>query len=108
MSMSLIMSDMPSSDECSIDTLNGIAASLSAVMFTPSNDSCEWLQIDGSDVGSRVLHSCCVCDDVLNESGTWLPLEAYVQQKYARMFSHTYCPGCLARALPELRARLHT
>jgi len=107
MSMVLVTADIPTDNKCSIDTLKGISACICALMFSNPADPYERLQLDQTNSDPRILPACCVCSEICDESGSWLPLASYVQRRYARMFSHTYCPICVAKTFPELSRTLH-
>lgn len=64
-----------------------------------------------------LLSSCCVCGLIRDDGGSasassrWLTLKeyrhAYYVQSKALLFTHTFCPGCLAQIRDRLRTLGH-
>lgn len=48
-----------------------------------------------------ILPTCSYCKDIRDESGEWLQLEEYIQQRSDAKFSHGICPECCAAHFAE-------
>ena len=61
---------------------------------------------------TTMLHICCVCGLVLDETGPSLDQEHWVTQRTLRMthdvnpanclLTHTYCPGCFTQVMDRI------
>ena len=62
---------------------------------------------------TTVLHVCCVCGLVLDETGSSLDQERWVTQQVFRkthglylgkcLLTHTYCPACFTQVMDRIR-----
>jgi len=50
---------------------------------------------------SGLLPICASCKKIRDESGGWQAIEMYVRDHSEAQFSHSLCPGCMAKLYPE-------
>ncbi|MDB6140374.1 MAG: hypothetical protein JWO94_3446 [Verrucomicrobiaceae bacterium] len=95
--LSFIMTAENHLDRCTLEDVEGVAAGL-ADLLAPAQPARPPV-LRGVEVP---LPTCCVCDEVQNDRGQWLPWQRFVQEAEGRMLSHTFCPHCLLQNYPEL------
>jgi hypothetical protein len=49
-----------------------------------------------------ILPICASCKMIRDDEGHWNQLEVYIRDHTRADFSHTICPGCMAKLYPEL------
>ncbi len=54
---------------------------------------------------SGLLPVCSFCKKIRNENGRWEMMEEYITARSESVFSHSFCPECVARHYPELNLK---
>lgn len=49
-----------------------------------------------------LLPICCSCKKIRDDQGYWNEVEAYIMKRTDAVFSHGYCPQCLAKYFPSV------
>lgn len=58
-----------------------------------------------ADLALRVADSVPHCKNMLDDGGTWTPIETYLRARTEAHFSHGLCPHCLEKHDPEMPRR---
>ena len=53
-----------------------------------------------------LLPICMHCKKIRDDESIWHQLEAYIEHRCDAAFTHSLCPGCLARHYPEIQDRM--
>lgn len=48
-----------------------------------------------------ILHMCCTCNKVHEESGNWTHIDVFIKRHSAAKLSHGFCPECAAKIYPQ-------